>query len=293
MPHQRVERGAGSVGALRVLVVVLVLVFAVEGVIMLVLPPISPWETGSLQNSLADATLLVLVTSPALWLVIVRPLRNLSASRGALLRHYYDAAEHERARLGRDLHDEVGQQFTALLVGLRGIEQAPTVEDARRWAREMHAAAAGGLEEVRRLARGLRPAVLEELGLAEAAGRLCEDTRQAHGMDVVLECGLPAGSRLDPRLEITVYRILQESLTNVVRHSQASRIDVRLGLIGGQLSLEVLDNGRGFDVRSGMRDRDSLGIQAMRERAAMLGGTLSIESTIGRGTSLRLMLDAE
>ncbi|MEZ6233506.1 MAG: sensor histidine kinase [Phycisphaerales bacterium] len=278
---------------LRVLLVVLLLVFAVEGAIMFLVPPLLPWPITSTAGSLFDATLLVVVTAPALWVAIVRPLRDLSNARGELLRGLYEVQERERASIGRDLHDEVGQQFTALLVGLRCLADAGSLDEARHLAIDLHAAAASGLEEVRRLARGLRPAVLEAFGLAAAAERLCEDAEASHGLRVESNIGLARDREVGPGASIAAYRILQEALTNAARHSGATHASVGLAERGGVLELTISDDGRGFDPHQAGRSGHSLGIHAMRERARVAGGRCRIDAAPGQGTRIRVTLPLE
>ena len=158
----------------RVLVLVLLLVFGVEGAIMLALPCLPRVWREPLPASLLDAGLLTLVVAPAVWALAVAPLRQLVESRGHLLRRLFASQEQERARIARDLHDGVGQQLTALRLGLRNVEEAEDLPVARERAHALRELAANAHDDVRRLAQGLGPGVLQDLGLVAALERLCE-----------------------------------------------------------------------------------------------------------------------
>lgn len=280
---------------LGVFATVMVLVFAVEGAIMLVLPMLGPWVRPTVWEAVTDATLLTVVLSPALWYAVVRPWRGLNAARTQLLARVFEAQESERQRLGRDLHDELGQQLTAIMIHARTIEtEVGAGADGPLGARakELSRMAAGTLEEVRRLARGLRPDVLDDFGLVVALGRLCEDFRAAHGVDARLDAEGVRAESVDPEAALAAYRIAQEALTNVARHAGARtvRVVARIAQAGADatLTLEVEDDGRGF-ARSGgggseAPQRRGSGIQGMRERAAILGGTLAVRGRSGGGT---------
>jgi two-component system sensor histidine kinase UhpB len=189
------------------------------------------------------------------------------------------AQEQERQRVARELHDEVGQVLTGVMLELEqaarggGEAELVTAREAVRHA----------LEEVRRIARELRPEVLDDLGLQSALRSLCTVAAAHDGLRVErrLELGDEA---LTPEVELVVYRIAQESLTNVLRHSGASEVLVALGSVDGGLRLVVRDDGRGLpaDVAAGG------GITGMRERALLVGGQLSVSAVDGGGTEVRL-----
>jgi len=208
------------------------------------------------------------------------------ALRTRLIEQVMTAQDQERARVARELHDETGQSLTALLVGLRAVEQARSVPEAIAIAQRLREMAAGTLRDVGRLARGLHPSVLDHLGLAVAATRLVQEFARQHGIaeDTRVE-GLDAGPPV-PLLESTIYRVLQEALTNVAKHARASRISVLLVRTDHVVELQVRDDGVGFDPtsRTGAPTANGgLGLQGMRERATLLGGALTIESSRGHG----------
>jgi signal transduction histidine kinase len=279
----------------RVFALVLVVVFAVEGAIMLILPRLPHDWHGTVADSLLDASLLAIVTAPALWLLVVSPLRVLFDARGRLLRRLFDSQEQERAHIARDLHDGLGQDLTALMVGLRTIEQAGDLETVRTRAAELRELAAAAHGDVRRLARGLRPVVLEELGLVAALERLGEDFQRTHQVKVTLESDALPPRRLEPAAEAALYRIVQESLANVARHAQARAVELVLRHEGESLLLSIRDDGRGFDAADleALKGREgSFGLASIRERASMLGGDCSVRARPGEGTTIEIRVPA-
>lgn len=209
--------------------------------------------------------------------------------RARLLEQVTLAQEEEQRRLARELHDETGQSLTSLLVGLRTLETAPSIEAAREQMADLRRAAARTLDEVGRLARGLRPAVLDELGLVPAVEQLALDHTQAHGVAVDVSAVGFGAERLPRVVETTVYRVVQEALTNTAKHAGASTASVVLQRRGNVLQAIVSDDGCGFDVEATLRTPAAwahLGLHGMRERAALAGGTVTIESTPGDGTTI-------
>ena len=193
------------------------------------------------------------------------------------------AQEHERRRIALELHDEVGQLLTGVVLSLDAL--ATTVpEEARSRVAELQGMVREGAEQVREIARGLRPESLEELGLRSAliglTAAVIDRTELAIKRDI--DVALPA---LSPETELVVYRIAQESLTNVVRHAGARRVEVALGVRGNVLELRVADDGEGLhgaDLNAGR------GISGMRERAAYTGATLDVGSRPVGGSEVKL-----
>jgi two-component system sensor histidine kinase UhpB len=275
---------------LKVFVLVLLTTFAVEGCIMFLLQYLPHWWRTQLAQGFIDASILTLVMAPIIWWLVVKPLRRLSDSRRELLYAFLEAQELERSRIARDLHDEIGQQLTALLVGLGTLECTPDLLAARKLAHDLRQVGATAHEEVRRLARGLHPGVLEDLGLVAAVERLCEDFEQAHGVGVQLEASATIGL-LPLSLELTLYRILQESLTNVARHAQASSVKVSLDRIGKMITLSVADDGRGLQGDPNELSKPgnlNMGLKSIRERAEMLHGDCFIRSVDRGGTLIEV-----
>jgi signal transduction histidine kinase len=212
--------------------------------------------------------------------------RATELTRTRLLERLISAEDDERRRIARELHDETGQSLAALLVGLRAVADMAMSNDARVAALRLREVAANTITDVGRLARGLHPAVLDDKGLIAAASRCVSDYSDAHGTTVNFAAGAVCTPRLEPLVAATMFRILQEALTNVARHAKATRIDVELTRDGSGLRLLVKDNGAGFDVVRA-RDGSGLGLRGMRERVTLLGGSISFESARKRGTSVR------
>jgi len=207
------------------------------------------------------------------------------------------AQEEERARIAGDLHDTTVQTLTAIGRRLRELAQSPLSDPAAlgRELDELAAAALAEAEEMRRLSRNLRPSVLDHLGLGAALQHLAEETRQA-GIEVTTESHGDE-TLLGDRERTALFRIAQEALTNVRRHSKARNADVTLSVSPQEVTLVVTDDGMGFDtssVHGPPGDRSArLGLAGMRERAAMLGGTLTVESSPGSGTRIEACLPLE
>ncbi len=288
MPYAPSKLNLSVISPWRVFFLVMSLVFAVELGIMLLISLFEPFPGGPYSRAVIDAVALTAVLSPAVWFLVLRPLRALFDQRGRLLSRVFEVQEQERAKLSRDLHDELGQQLTAVLLGLRAVEQAPDIQHARERAQTVGQIAAASMESVRRLARGLRPLVLADLGLRPAVERLCEDVSRSSGMPITLRIEL-SDRRLPAATEIAVYRVLQEALTNVVRHAQATEARVSLVLERGDLLLEVSDNGRAsLPPRPETSTPSGLGVQGMRERVSSLNGEFRVDwgSATRQGTTI-------
>jgi PAS domain S-box-containing protein len=206
------------------------------------------------------------------------------ALRHLLIEQVMTAQDDERGRIARELHDETGQSLTALLVGLRAIEGARTRQEAIDLAQQLREVAARTLHDVGRLARGLHPSVLDDLGLAVAVTRHVQEFARLHGLaeETRIE-GLDADPPV-PLIQTTVYRVLQEALTNVAKHAGAKRVRVRLVRDDTTVELRVQDDGNGFEP--GAVARRGLGLQGMQERAALIGGAVQIASARGQGTTI-------
>ena len=204
-------------------------------------------------------------------------LDRLESERRESARRALAAQEEERIRIARELHDEVGQALTAVLLQLdradAGGEAGERIEEAREAARAT-------LEEVRAIARNLRPEALDDLGLAAAVRQLCNDAERA---GVLVEREIAADVRLDPEVEVVVYRVAQEAITNALRHSGGERVRVTLARLGGGAELRVADDGRGRGDAA-----DGAGLRGMRERAVLAGGVLEVSSPPAGGTCVTL-----
>jgi PAS domain S-box-containing protein len=214
--------------------------------------------------------------------------------RNRLIEQVMTAQDEERRRIARELHDETGQSLTALLVGLRTIEEAPTMARAAELAQLLRRTVAQTLDDVGRLSRGLHPSILDDVGLAAAVNRHVQQFADRHGVAADLRIEGLDGEPLPPLLQTTVYRILQEALTNVAKHARARHVDVRLVRDGAAVELRVQDDGVGLaptePAKAAVADRRRLGLQGMRERAALLGGSIAAESQPGAGTTITVHL---
>ncbi len=194
------------------------------------------------------------------------------------------ATEDERRRIARELHDDTAQRLATLILRVRLLADEDDPGARRSLVEEIREEIVETAEDVKRIARGLRPPELEEVGLAPAVMAHLRTLKERLAFDVDVH-------DVDPYLDLTgklaVYRIIQEALSNARRHADAGRTRLRLGVAEGAVVAEVRDDGRGFDPSSTMQLDRGLGLTGMRERAAMIGGTLSIESMPGGGTTVR------
>jgi signal transduction histidine kinase len=196
------------------------------------------------------------------------------------LRRVIEGQELERRRLARELHDETGQALTSVLLGLKAVERSDDVPTALAELRELVVAT---LQDVRRLAVELRPKALDDFGLSVALERLVQTFKEATGISVEFQSQL-GEQRLPSEVETTLYRIVQESLTNVAKHAGARRVSILLVPRPGVVSALIEDDGHGFTEED--EGRGGIGLSGMRERLALLDGRLTVESGPGTGTSL-------
>jgi two-component system sensor histidine kinase UhpB len=220
-------------------------------------------------------------------LAFLRMMRRLEAERRRAGSAALQAQEQERTRVARDLHDEVNQSLTGLLLRLEAArEQAPPELEAEL--AETKALANQAMRELLSLARQLRPTALDDLGLTAAIAGQVEQLAQGEIDAAITTEG--DFSDLGDDAQLVVYRVAQEALSNAARHSGAGRIEVRLRrLESGGVELTVGDDGRGFAFDE---SEGGLGIAGMRERALLIGGELTIESRPERGTTVRLTVPA-
>ncbi|MFQ5593741.1 MAG: GAF domain-containing protein [Anaerolineae bacterium] len=251
----------------------------------------------------------VAIENAQLW----EELKQKEALRGQLLDKVIHAQEEERQRIARELHDETSQALTSFMVGLKVLEGARSTEGVRQRATELRQIVADALEDVRNLALELRPSTLDDMGLIPTLERYTRDYSKKFDITVDFHTLGFDGTRLLPQVETTLYRIVQEALTNIARHAGADTVSVLLerqarpepfpsaglragggsqdkpGQSAGRLLVIVEDNGCGFDadklLHSGMREK-RLGLFGMVERASLIGGELTIESRPGAGTTI-------
>lgn len=223
-------------------------------------------------------------------------LRRKEAMRGHLLRKTIAAQEDERRRIARELHDETGQAMTSLLVALKVMEGARTLEQARALAAELRGLVSETLESVRDLAFELRPAALDDLGLVPALRRYVSAQAARFGFRADFVAAGFEDMRLPREIESTLYRIVQEALTNIARHAKATRASVLLERRPDAIVLLIEDDGMGFDPARVMGEsatRESLGLYGMEERASLVGGRFMIESSPGAGTTISVEIPLE
>ena len=219
-------------------------------------------------------------------LAFLRMMRRLEAERRRSSNAALTAQEEERARVARDLHDQVNQSLTGVLLRLEATRSdappqlADEIEETSRLAHQ-------AMDELLTVARQLRPSALDDLGLRAAIAGLTEQL-DLPGLSASFTCeDDPSG--LDPDLQLVIYRVSQEAIGNAVRHSGASRIDVNLSRKGDRFELVVADDGSGFTFDQA---NSGLGLGGMRERAILAGGEIDIESRPDRGTTVRLAVPA-
>lgn len=216
-------------------------------------------------------------------------LERLEVERRESGRRALRAQEAERLRIARGLHDEVGQVLTGVLLELDFLASADG-EDRRRGVEETKQAVRQALEEVRRIARELRPEMLEQLGLTSALTELARRFAEQSGIPVERRFAevLPP---LSAEAELAVYRVAQESLTNVARHAHATQVDLALEPGVDSVVLRVVDDGRGIAETAATNGHG--GLRGMRERALLVGGALAIKHGRGGGVEVRLEVPAE
>jgi signal transduction histidine kinase len=202
------------------------------------------------------------------------------------LRRVVEAQESERRRMARELHDQAGQALTSIIFGVRQLRSARDVAEARRAAESITSLVSEALEDIRRLTLELRPQILDDFGLVPALEHLTESFADRTGIDVELCAPAEERERLTPEQETTLYRLAQEALTNVAKHAQASRVRVELRRGDHRAELTVADNGRGLQQKR-TDGGTSFGLMGMRERVALVGGSMQIESAAGSGTTVR------
>ena len=212
-------------------------------------------------------------------------------ARVVLLDRLVQAQEDERQRLSLELHDHIGQSLLALQMALEADapdRESPAIHEAGRRVRDL-------ITEVRHLAWAMRPSVLDDYGIDSALERYIRELRERIPIDIDYQYSAPAGaSRPESRTEVTLYRIAQEALTNVVRHARASSVSVVVLQRLADITMLVEDDGIGFVPPAGDDSaRAGLGLTSMRERAALIGGSCVVESHPGRGTTIRVRIPTD
>ena len=212
--------------------------------------------------------------------------------RQQLLRRLSEAEENERRRIARELHDQIGQTVTGLLLGLKGLEPLFGTSQKRKLGLEklnwLQGLARGIGRDIHQVAADLRPTALDDLGLYKALEAFCAEIQRRFGMSVDFQ---PLGrrDRLGQDVEIAAYRAVQEAVNNVVKHAHARNVSVVIDRRAAELRIVVEDDGNGFDLQGFSRSdtrHTKLGLSVIEERLTLLGGSLAVESEPGHGTSL-------
>jgi signal transduction histidine kinase len=214
--------------------------------------------------------------------------------RGELFRRVVAAQESERQRIARDLHDETGQSLTAIGMGLRGLagKLGGRSKDALNTLHKLETLTADSLKELQRLMTDLRPSHLDDLGLSAALRWYSTKIQEHSSLHIRVdihgeECDL------DDAMKITVFRIIQESLNNIIKHARATHVNIHVHYEEKKVQISVFDNGVGFDrdqVQQRRTSRRSLGLAGMEERAALLGGSVTVQSRPGYGTEVEAVI---
>jgi len=220
-----------------------------------------------------------------------REIQEKEAARVSLIERIVLAQEEERMSIARELHDELGQSLLALLLAIQSAPagnafSAPLRQDLQLKIREL-------VDEVHRLAHGMRPSILDDYGLDSALRRYVEEVSERFRVPIDYQCISPSeGERLPGPIEVALYRIAQEAITNIVRHARASWASVVLLQQDRSVTLLIEDDGVGFDPTSVKANapKGCLGLIGMKERVALLGGNLAVESVPGSGTTIQVRI---
>jgi len=217
--------------------------------------------------------------------------RQRERMRAQLVERVITAQEDERKRIARDLHDHTSQSLVSLIVQLKLVESAKDQESRNKRLIELRDQLQSVLGEVRQLALDLRPGALDDLGLVEAVqwfADRCRNERTSINVEIDGDC-----SKLSPQVALTFYRVAQEALSNVFKHSEATNVQVSIQCHPGYLKLEVCDNGKGFDPKTTPHPGGRMGLFGMEERLQLLNGDLTIHSQPGTGTCIQAMAPLE
>ncbi len=221
-------------------------------------------------------------------------LQQMAGMRGQLLDQVISAQEEERRRLARELHDEIGQALSSIMLDLaRAIDGLPQdAVEARERLAESRAIAAQTLGELRKVIYDLRPEVLDQLGLVPAIRSYVKSHLEARNTKVSLSFQGIKG-RLQQNTETTLFRVIQEAITNVIRYAEATSVKIHITVRNSVVIASVEDDGKGFDVEAAFKKAGSWGLRGLSERAATVGGKLSIESHPGEGTRVKFEIPLE
>nr|WP_256257559.1 MULTISPECIES: PAS domain S-box protein [unclassified Paenibacillus] len=216
----------------------------------------------------------------------VTELKRVQEELQTMMNRVMQIQEEERRRFSRELHDGIGQSLFSLIIQMDRLIGQSGEGEAVRELEKLRRLVSGIMEEVRGLAWEIRPSVLDDLGVVPAIRTFTENYQSHYGIQVRLDCGLR--TRLGLQEETTIYRIIQEALTNVAKYADVSEAAVTLRETEAEVEVTVEDQGQGFSKRAA--GAKGVGLFSMEERARGVGGTLTVSSTLGRGTQVRLKL---
>ncbi|MGH8692299.1 MAG: ATP-binding response regulator [Burkholderiales bacterium] len=243
------------------------------------------YEVGAVDYLMKPVVPDVLKFKVAVFVELFRKSERLRESEDKLRRlaaHLISVREEERAHIAREIHDELGQVLTGLKMEVTWLAKRLKDQSLVEKTESMCELIDSSVQTVRKIATGLRPEMLDDMGLVAAVGWQAKEFQKRTGIRCRTRLP-PETAKLDIELSTTMFRIFQEILTNVARHSRATRVDIELALGDEYAALEVVDNGIGIQD-SALHARTSLGLLGMQERALLFGGDVSIGGTPGRGT---------
>ena len=242
-----------------------------------------------ISEAIVDSVALTALVAPLLWFLIVLPLKRAAAIRERFLADLFTAIEAERRRIAREVHDGVGQSISLVISGLRSTERLTGLEETRRKCEELLVAAQQALAEAKRLSLGLRPSLLDDLGLRPALMQLITDVEKHSSLTVHADLGEMVDCRWGDSIETNLFRIVQEGLCNVVKHAQATSASVRVSTGGGVCEVEISDDGKGISpahLQTAMLNGGHLGIIGIQERLKLLNGNYELRTLEPHGTRL-------
>lgn len=253
------------------------------------------------DGGIIDVEITAKIITPDRFLVFVRDITERKKANLEILKSREDlrkltnyienVREEERLNIAREIHDELGQQLTVLKMDVARLGKKITAveEKCEPEINEILAAINKMVEVVRKISADLRPGLLDDLGLVAALDWYCADFSKKAGIRTSFIPLVAREDKLSQKINICIFRILQESLTNVARHSDASKVDISLVVREDQLVMLIEDNGKGFDPEE-LKDKKTLGIMGMKERVFMIGGIYNIYSTPGKGTIIEVVV---
>jgi signal transduction histidine kinase len=249
------------------------------------------YEVGAVDYLMKPVVPEILKSKVSVFVELHRKSERLKESEDKLRRlaaHLISVREEERAHIAREIHDELGQVLTGIKMEVGWLAKRLTDSPLLEKTDSMSKLIDSTVQTVRKIATGLRPEMLDDMGLVAAIGWYSKDFQKRTGIRCRVKLP-PETTKLDIDVATTAFRIFQEILTNVARHSRATRVDIDLGVTDEQVTLEVHDNGVGI-AESDLHGRKSLGLLGMHERALLFGGEVSITGSPGHGTRVAVTI---